>query len=107
MKFNFDEAAWLAKNDPAEFERYRSGLLDDYINGLPPERREKLKALQAKVDEARANMSHPEFLKWLSQEMWINLDDLSNQMRTLNNTVDPDRPIIRAYVCKPPRGDVI
>ena len=102
MKFDFDEAARLYVEDPPAFERYREQVILGYLQSLPPERARQLEALQAEIDQSRAARSPVEHLAWLGTELTKKLDQLTGKFIGLNNALNPDRLIIRGFVCKRP-----
>lgn len=53
MKFNFDEWAELAKQDPASFELKRQQAIDTTIQRASPEVQQRLRGLQFAVDSYR------------------------------------------------------
>ncbi len=50
MDFDVDEWQRLAREDPNEFERRRQIAIDSLIEQAPPELRERLWALQSRID---------------------------------------------------------
>jgi len=53
MHFDIDEWQRLAREDPREFERKRRAEIDALIAHAPPEQRERLRALQFRIDLER------------------------------------------------------
>jgi len=53
MQFDIDEWQRLAREDPREFERRRQAEIDALITHAPPEQRERLRALQFRIDLER------------------------------------------------------
>jgi len=53
MQFDVDEWQRLARDDPSEFERRRQAEIDALIAHAPPEQRERLRALQFRIDLER------------------------------------------------------
>jgi hypothetical protein len=49
-RFNFDEWKELAKADLEGFERRRRQIIEDFIQGAPPEHQHKLRQTQWKAD---------------------------------------------------------
>ncbi len=56
---DFDEWARLAAEDPAAFERRRAEVIDDFIAHAPPERRQRLRGLQWRIDGVRKTAANP------------------------------------------------
>jgi hypothetical protein len=57
--FDFDHWATLARDDPAAFEALRRTTIDAFIDGAPPERRERLRRLQWRIDQERRRAASP------------------------------------------------
>lgn len=53
MQFDIDEWQRLAREDPREFERRRQAEIDALIAHAPAEQRERLRALQFRIDLER------------------------------------------------------
>lgn len=53
---NFDEWSALFKNDPAEFERKRSAIIEAEIMKSPVSSRHKLRVIQLECDAIRETM---------------------------------------------------
>jgi len=53
MQFDIDEWQRLAREDPPEFERRRQAEIDALIAHAPAEQRERLRALQFRIDLER------------------------------------------------------
>lgn len=95
MKFDFDYAKRLAETDPEAFEEYRAKLLAHQLKQSP-----RLVALQTEVDAARVTMTQAEHLVWLGEQLSVRLEQLAGEFIALNNVINPDRQLIRGYVCK-------
>ncbi len=52
---DFDSMSAIAKDDPVEFERLRKLAIDEVIESAPPERRQRLRGLQWRIDQERRN----------------------------------------------------
>ncbi len=57
--FDFDRWAALARDDPAAFEAMRRATIDAFIDGAPPERQERLRRLQWRIDQERRRAASP------------------------------------------------
>lgn len=81
MTFDFDKMMNLAKDDPHAFEVEREKLLREHIATLPEGQRQQAHILQVNLDIQRSKMSSPEFLTYLTERIYENLDtieDLTN-----------------------------
>jgi hypothetical protein len=56
---DFDHWSFLAKTDPDAFEARRVELIDELIEGLPPQRRHRMRCLQWKIDQVRHRAANP------------------------------------------------
>lgn len=70
---DFDFMSTLAKDDPDEFERLRQLAIDEFIESVPPERRERLRSLQWRIDQERRNRSPISACIRISKMMWDHL----------------------------------
>jgi hypothetical protein len=59
MEFDFNTWAKLAKEDPAEFERWREATLRAAIDAAPEEHRKRLEGLQFRLNLERAKAPTP------------------------------------------------
>ena len=58
-KLDFDEAMELARTDPAAFEQYRQGVIEELIESAPERNRQHLRCLQWRIDRERERASNP------------------------------------------------
>lgn len=72
-KLDFDSMTAIAKDDPAEFERLRRSCIDEFIENTPPERQERLRRLQWRIDQERRNCSPLSACIKISKMMWDQL----------------------------------
>jgi hypothetical protein len=70
---DFDTMAAIAKRDPVEFERLRQKAIDEFIESVPPERRERLRSLQWRIDQERRNRTPLSACLRISKMMWEHL----------------------------------
>ena len=75
-KLDFDSMTAIAQEDPHEFERLRQAAIDEFIESVPPERRERLRGLQWRIDQVRRNCTPLSACLKISKMMWDHL--LSN-----------------------------
>lgn len=68
---DFDTWARVAKEDPAGFEAMRQAAIEDFLQGLPPENRERMRRLQWRIDQER-KLAHSPMSACirLSRMMW-------------------------------------
>jgi hypothetical protein len=70
-QIDFDEWADLAKRDPEAFERRRAQVIEEFLDQVPDDRRERLRCLQWRIDRTRERASNPvAACVRLSQMMW-------------------------------------
>lgn len=71
---DFSEWAEAAERDPAAFEQMRLAAIEDYINSVPEESRERLRRLQWRIDqERRLGRTPMGACIRLSRMMWKNV----------------------------------
>lgn len=71
MTFDFDEWAELAKHDPEAFEARRRAAVAEAINSAPETSRERLAALQWRLDQERRGNTAPLVVaQRLFRRMW-------------------------------------
>jgi len=56
---NFDDWKALAKSDPDAFEVRRKQVIEQFISSVPPERQQRLRRLQWRIDMERRRCSNP------------------------------------------------
>ena len=59
FSFDFDQWKTLAETDPEAFERRRQAVIESYIGGATPSKRQRLRGLQWRVDLERRRSSNP------------------------------------------------
>jgi hypothetical protein len=59
FSFDFDQWKTLAETDPEAFERRRKAVIDSFIGGVKPSKRQRLRGLQWRVDMERDRSSNP------------------------------------------------
>jgi hypothetical protein len=57
--FDFDQWAALARDDPAAFEAMRQTTIDTFISSAPPDRQQRLRRLQWRIDQERRRAATP------------------------------------------------
>ena len=70
---DFDSMTAIAKEDPVEFERLRQMAIDEFIESAPPDRRERLRGLQWRIDQERRNRTPLSACLRISKMMWDHL----------------------------------
>lgn len=56
---DFEEWSALARSDPAAFEARRAQTVEEFIDSVPAERRERLRRLQWRIDQLRRTSKTP------------------------------------------------
>lgn len=69
--------------NPAAFEAERSAMIEEMLNSVPEQHREKCRALQAELDAARDRMSPEKFMGYLGVRIQENLADLTDQLQAV------------------------
>lgn len=69
--------------DRATFEAERSAMIEEMLNSIPDQHREKCRALQAEIDAARGRMSPEKFMSYLGMRIQENLADLTDQLQAV------------------------
>jgi hypothetical protein len=83
LDFYFNEWAFLARTDPALFEQRRSEMIHAFL-GRVGSHRQKLEALQSKIDQQRELAATPErAVVAISELMCASLSQLSSEMTDL------------------------
>ena len=70
---DFDYLTGLAQSNPSEFERLRRRAIESYISALPPDRQERMRRLQWRIDQERRKHSPMGACVKLSNMMWDHL----------------------------------
>jgi len=98
MEFDVDEWQRLAREDPREFERRRQAAIESLIGQAPPELRERLRALQCRIDLERRRAKTPlEATVRLQSMMWERFGQLRETLMALSGQSAP-APARRARV---------
>jgi Protein of unknown function (DUF3135) len=91
---DFDEWQRLAREDPDEFERRRRTTIEALIDQAPPEHRERLRALQSRIDLERRRAKTPlEATLRLQSMMWERFGQLRETLLAL--TGEQPAPVAR------------
>ena len=94
MDFDVDEWQRLAREDPSEFERRRQAAIDSLIEQAPAELRERLWALQSRIDLERRRAKTPlEATLRLQSMMWERFGQLRDTLLAL--TGEQLVPVVR------------
>jgi hypothetical protein len=76
-RIDFEQWAWLARQDPETFEQLRHRLLDAHIARSSSTHREHLRRLQWRIDRLREQASNPmSACVQISNLMWNTFDQL-------------------------------
>lgn len=77
------EKLFELSGNPAAFEAERSAVIEEMLNSIPEQHREKCEALQAEIDAARGRMSPEKFMGYLGMRIQENLADLTDQLQAV------------------------
>jgi hypothetical protein len=71
---DFDNWSELAKSDPEAFEARRAEVIEQIIQGIPAHKQQRMRCLQWRIDQVRAQADNPlsACIK-LSEMMWDSL----------------------------------
>lgn len=72
-RLDFDFLTGLARSDPSAFEQMRLHAIESYIAALPPERQQRMRRLQWRIDQERRNRTPMGACVRLSRMMWDHL----------------------------------
>lgn len=99
MDFDWETWSALARNDPEAFEQRRIQATEALIASAPEQQRERLKALQCRIDLERRRSSSPlGACIRLSNLMWERFNELQQALNTLSGQ---DRAVSAALPPKP------
>ena len=71
---DFDNWSELAKSDPEAFEARRAEVIEQIIQGMPAHKQQRMRCLQWKIDQVRAQAGNPlSACITLSEMMWDSL----------------------------------
>ncbi len=98
---DFDDWASLADADPDAFERLRRELIEDFIDSAPPDRRERLRCLQWRIEQERARSRTPlGACIRITRMMWERVTSsggLVEQLQNLSSSLEhPGRSSVRS-----------
>lgn len=94
-KQELDFEAWsrLAATDPAAFEARREQVIAEFIDSAPPDKRQRLRGLQWRIDQTRQRSKTPlAACIRISEMMWdsmLGADGLLERMETLTGRRAP------------------
>ncbi len=92
MEFDVEEWSRLAREDPVEFERRRQATIEALIAHAPPEHRERLRALQSRIDLERRRAKTPlGAAVRLQSMMWERFGQLREALQALADGPVPER----------------
>lgn len=69
--------------DRDALEAERSAMIEEMLNSIPEQHREKCRTLQAEIDAARSCMSPEKFMGYLGMRIQENLADLTDQLQAV------------------------
>ena len=90
--FDFDAWMKLAKTNPQDFEQRRRDVTEHVIESAPPERRERMRSLQWKIDMERKRHPNPHnACLHLFGMMWDRVYGENGLLDTLRMVSEPRR----------------
>lgn len=90
----FDELSALARDDPEAFESYRQRLIESAIAKVPTARRQRIRALQWRIEQERRRAPTPlAACVTLSRMMWNSIADLDQALRGEKRALPPPAPV--------------
>lgn len=101
---DFERWAELATNDPEQFEEMRRAAIDEFLQSVSSERRQRLQRLQWRVDRVRERCSTPMAATIaISGMMWDSFYALHDRYQDLCGSAStrrdkPKRPIKSAKI---------
>ncbi|MEE9422821.1 MAG: DUF3135 domain-containing protein [Gammaproteobacteria bacterium] len=91
-KIDFDEWVSLARSDPEKFEVRRREIIESAIANNPPERQQRLRCLQWKIDQIRDRSPTPiSAAVKISNMMWDSLTGPGGLKDSLSQVQQPTR----------------
>lgn len=90
---DFDAWSSLAHSDPNAFEALRAQFIDEFIRRAPPQRQQRLRCLQWRIDQIRRTSRTPlAACLRLSSMMWDTVVGKYGLLETLNQGVNGGDP---------------
>ena len=94
FRFDFEEWAKLAEQDPARFEDRRAQTISKAIDEVPQDKQQMLRRLQWKVDRVRELKSTPlAACIAITDMMWNTFHDLNRSYQWLGSHSDKSTPL--------------
>jgi Protein of unknown function (DUF3135) len=88
MEFDWETWSELARSDPEAFEQRRKQAIEALIAAAPEHRRQRLRALQCRIDLERRRSSNPlGACIRLSNLMWESFGELQEALKALTERV--------------------
>ena len=93
--YDFDELVVLSKQDPEEFERRRSALIEANISAAPKRLQQRLRHMQCRADLVRESAHTPLDATYkLSTMMWDSVTGPRGLLESLNAFLQGDRDLL-------------
>ena len=106
--FDFDELAVLSAQDPEEFERRRSALIEANILAAPERLQQRLRHMQCRADLVRDSAHSPLDATFkLSSMMWDSVTGPRGLIESLNAFLQGDRGVMTPLPEKPRKATVL
>ncbi len=94
MEYDFDTWSRLSRDDPQAFERARLEAIEAVIAQAPPEQRQRLRALQFRIDLERQRTGNAlGACIRISRMMWSRFHELQRSLEELQAQVSHHREI--------------
>ena len=106
--FDFDQFVALSAQDPEEFERRRSALIEANISAAPERLQQRLRHMQCRADLVRDSAHSPLDATYkLSTMMWDSVTGPRGLIESLNAFLQGDRSMLTPLPEKPEKATVL
>ena len=106
--FDFDQFVALSAQDPEEFERRRSALIEANISAAPEHLQKRLRHMQCRADLVRDSAHSPLDATYkLSTMMWDSVTGPRGLIESLNAFLQGDRSMLTPLPDKPEKATVL
>jgi len=106
--FDFDQFVALSAQDPEEFERRRSALIEANISAAPERLQQRLRHMQCRADLVRESAHSPLDATYkLSTMMWDSVTGPRGLIESLNAFLQGDKSMLTPLPEKPEKATVL
>ena len=106
--FDFDQFVALSAQDPEEFERRRSALIEANISAAPERLQQRLRHMQCRADLVRDSAHSPLDATYkLSTMMWDSVTGPRGLIESLNAFLQGDKSMLTPLPEKPEKATVL